>query len=321
MNSSSRIVISVSLIVILILATSGYPSSKELLFRKYTTDIEKSINWDGYLLAENEHAAEESDQNLIDNSLYSGDQLKSTKAGFLYSIAMPGAGEFYCNSYAKAALFFAAELGFWAGYGVYNYKGKQKKDKFQNFADEYWDMEVYLNWLATTKNDAAWWWDDNSWVSDMLPLQAEVTASNDRFNIVPDDIKKNDDYYDMIGNIWFVIGWEDIDEVPPLEITDDNDDRDDYIIRELEKKIQPQAEYRQEYLDMEEKANQMYKYAKYFMGAAIFNHILSAFDAVWTVKKHNDEIQSDFAEINLRTRLVQQDNQMCPKVFLTFKLK
>jgi TM2 domain-containing membrane protein YozV len=72
---------------------------------------------------------------------------KSVKKAFLYSLIIPGTGEFYAGSKIKAVLFFGLDVTFWALYFNYHGKGKDEEDKYKAFADEYWSKGEYEDWL------------------------------------------------------------------------------------------------------------------------------------------------------------------------------
>lgn len=63
------------------------------------------------------------------------------------SLAVPGAGEFYSESYIKSGIFFAAEVASWIVYFSYTKKGDNQTDFFQNYADDHWSVVRYAEWI------------------------------------------------------------------------------------------------------------------------------------------------------------------------------
>lgn len=113
---------------------------------------------------------------------------KSVKRAFVYSLILPGAGEFYAGSKIKAAIFFGLDVTFWALYFNYRGKGKDKEDEYIAFADEHWDEEEYLDW----------------WV------ELDSTEREKYTHTLPDE--HNQQYYEMIGKYkQFAFAWEDFD--------------------------------------------------------------------------------------------------------------
>ncbi|MCI0530542.1 MAG: hypothetical protein L0Y74_01105, partial [candidate division Zixibacteria bacterium] len=80
--------------------------------------------------------------NQINQDVYQT-RAKSTKKAFIYSLILPGAGEFYADSKLKAAAFIGMEALFWAGYFHFDGKGDDKKVEYRSYADMNWDATVY----------------------------------------------------------------------------------------------------------------------------------------------------------------------------------
>jgi hypothetical protein len=114
---------------------------------------------------------------------------KSVKRAFVYSLLIPGTGEFYAGSKIKAVLFFGLDVTFWSFYFNYHKKGKNKEDEYIAFADRYWNEEEYLDW---------WWGELDS-------------AGRSKYShTLPDEHSQQ--YYEMIGKYkQFAFAWEDFD--------------------------------------------------------------------------------------------------------------
>lgn len=208
-------------------------------------------------------------------SIFSGGNMKSVPRALLYSLIVPGAGEIYCKSYIKAAFMLGLEITFWALYFVYDKKGDEKTKEFEAFADEHWIKELFTAWLSI----------------------ADTTSVPPVEHLPP---TKDQQYYEMIGKYnWFLPGWDDF-----------NGNRQDPDPRHLSQQYCDSlgigSANREIYLNMRADANRFYKTAKYFVGASILNHVVSALDAAFTAKRNNNRVQKGFSEIHLRSGLVMK---------------
>jgi len=221
---------------------------------------------------------------------------KSVKKAFLYSLIIPGTGEFYAGSKIKAVLFFGLDVTFWALYFNYHGKGKDEEDKYKAFADEYWSKGEYEDWLydsvyhttqpnpnVTRENvcDTFWYWD--------LEKQERMYFSHN----LPD--KKTDQYYEMVGKYeQFRFGWNDFPEESLDEI------------------------HRNAYLDIRRDSNRWLNKAKYSAMFSLANRILSAFDAAIAVKKYNKKGER-FSQLEFRMRLTERDDEIVPKLLMSMR--
>jgi hypothetical protein len=111
---------------------------------------------------------------------------KSVKRAFLYSLVIPGTGEFYAHSKIKAFLFFGADVACWSLYFSYHKKGKNKENQYKAFADSCWEEVRYSDW-----------WDE-----------LDSTARKNYSHTLPDG--HNQQYYEMIGKYnQFAFAWKD----------------------------------------------------------------------------------------------------------------
>ena len=89
-------------------------------------------------------------RNLIEESFTKVDSLqyaeKEKISGFraaLYSAVIPGAGQFYAESYWRAAIYATLEVAVWTTYIVYNSKGSDKDKQMRSFGDDHWSEQKY----------------------------------------------------------------------------------------------------------------------------------------------------------------------------------
>ena len=216
-----------------------------------------------------------------------GFKSKSTSKGFLLSLLLPGAGEFYAESKIKAGIFLGLEALLWAGYLSYHGKAKNKEDEYIDFANTNWSREAYTDSMLTIYGVDI----------DTIQTGTKMVSDYDSVVIVehlPDT--KTQQYYEMIGKYdQFRYGWDDYDRTNFL------------------------TPHRNHYLDMRDDSNKLFDNARYSLIAIIGNHILSGFDAVWSIKRYNKKA-GGFSELNMKIRLVEEyDQKPSPRILLTYK--
>jgi len=221
----------------------------------------------------------------MDRDIY-GFKSKSTGKGFILSLLLPGAGEYYAESKIKAGVFLGMEALFWTGYLSYHGKATKKEDEYIDFADLHWSEQAYKESMLTIYGV------DIDTVDTGVKLKSEYDSVV-LVEHLPDT--KTQQYYEMIGKYdQFRYGWDDFD---PYNF--------DTPRRNL-------------YLTMRDDSNKLFDKARFSLVAIIGNHILSAFDAVWSVKRYNKKADR-FSQFNLKFRLVEYDQKLIPKVLLTYK--
>jgi hypothetical protein len=192
--------------------------------------------------------------------------LKKPLIGAVLSATVPGVGEFYSRSWLKGALFLSAEIALWVGYRHFWGEYKEWDRTFTQFADEHWSEPKY-------------------WVFMAGPAQANISDVNtenyaqylDRLRAYEREkyshglhVEKDQQYYEMIGKYdQFHAGWDDFSDGQP--------------------NLTP---HRDEYDEMRYKSNKAYKNASACAMVVLANHLLSSFDAAWTIKTDNRKIMS-----------------------------
>ncbi len=238
-----------------------------------------------FRLTHDSYLAYQSDSMKVEESadVY-GFKGKSLKKAFLYSLIVPGSGEFYAGSKIKAALFFGLDVTLWALYFNYHGKGKDKEKEYKTFADQYWSEDEYVQWLIDSlsiTSDTATYWD---------PEKQEWTYLSHH---LPD--KRTQQYYEMIGKYeQFRWGWTDWDAASKF------------------------SQHRDSYLDMRRISNDWLNKATYSAMISLANHILSAFDAAITVNKYNKKGER-FSRIEFKTRLVERDREIIPRLSVSMR--
>jgi hypothetical protein len=224
------------------------------------------------------------------------------------SLLVPGAGEFYAESYWKAAAFFAIEVAAWTIAYSFDKKGDRKTDFFQNFADEHWSVVEYgrhaadkffagnapYGWLVSNDESLPPWqrvdWDELNRMERAIASTAEGRYYSHTLPRRPEQ-----QYYELIGKYpQYNQGWSDR---PP-----------DYNFGD------PVTSLFLYYSAERGKANDYYSTAKTFVTVAFLNHILSAADAAWSASTFNNVR----AEMSMQSVPVGQQYVAIPVVKLRY---
>jgi hypothetical protein len=200
-----------------------------------------------------------------------GEDRKSPVLAAVLSVAVPGAGEFYSQSYIKSGAFFAAEVISWVVNISYNRKGDRATNEFQNYADANWSVVRYAEYL--NKNEGC---NIKIIADENLPAWQRVNWAE-----INDCERKlggffshtlpphgDQQYYELIGKYpQYNPGWDDGNG--PISETN----------------ISPHFK---SYSIMRGDANDLYNKASTALVVVVANHILSAADAAWSATRYNN---------------------------------
>lgn len=220
------------------------------------------------------------------------------------SLAVPGAGQLYVGQPKRTVLFIGMEiLSIWA-WNNYAQQGKDATKDFEAYADEYWSFWRWLNTYQDYRTDP--WGTEPGQIyvgpgTDKLghPLEFYIDIDGDGnleiYNtkdhssvlepylstdpVIRDTIvfiARNHEYYENIGKYnQFFSGWEEATAGAEIE----------------QRKSGPHAlnDYRSKYLDMRGEANRLKNVASYAISALMFNHVISAVDAIFATSRWNRE--------------------------------
>lgn len=229
-------------------------------------------------------------------------------AGFL-SLIVPGAGEFYAESYLKSILFVAIEAAAISVSVIYEGKGDDQTAFFEDFAHEHWDVGRYARWTITnleTINPAL----DPEEYSELF-LNPERTQVNwTVLNRLESDISGyyshrlapfgDQQYYEMIGKYpQFNPGWDDFGN--------------EYTDFEFGDPVTPNFEY---YSGERGKANDFYNIAAKAVIVTVINHIVSALDAAWTTSRYNKNLKM---EMELEKTVVGFSTEYYPSLNIEYR--
>ena len=234
---------------------------------------------------------------------------KSLKRGFVYSLILPGAGEFYADSKIKAGIFLGLEALFWTGYFTYHSKGVDKRNEYKAYANANWSDSDYWNRMLEIYGDTIFKAkagdkllsinpniDDSVVITHELPSSYATKDSAGTLVIIMTG-SRSQQYYEMIGKYdQFRYGWGDYD---------------------IEAMIANTA-YRSTYLDIRNESNRFLDRSKLAIMASLANRVLSAFDAAITVKRYNRKGEG-FSSIQMKVRMVEYRDELIPAVSLNMR--
>lgn len=237
-------------------------------------------------------------------------KLKSPILAGALSALIPGAGEIYNGDYLKAALFLAIEGVSLYLNNYYTKKGNDQTTFFQKYADDYWSVVRYAEWL-------------NQWASS-LGGTANISINPD-INLKPwqrinwDDLNRaertikefshtlypygHQQYYEMIGKYpQYSQGWDDSKfALGQYSVAGEYyyDTKGKFIF----------------YSGLRGKANDYYNIADKALIVTITNHIISMIDAIISANRYNSRFKAEMSLEKLQTPFYAE---FCPK--LNFKI-
>ena len=235
-------------------------------------------------------------QDQLDNAVISNAPQKSIGKSVLMSAVLPGAGQFYANSYIKSAIFLAAEAVAWGMYVSYNKKGDDQTDKFEAFANQNWTEQRYWTFVYTYVQSR--YPDVEGFPYGQYDAMVEDAAGR---LVIPDwqtaeeDLKEfassqyisgfshdlpsttTQQYYEMIGKYpeQFGNGWADATYTDRYQGGYGDPSRENVTVMN------------KNYVGMRNEANQFYDKAAYGTMIALVNHVISAIDAGFTTRRFN----------------------------------
>ncbi len=243
---------------------------------------------------DNRFAANLEITSLINNSVFSDslDIINKTSSlkPMIASLVVPGFGQYLIHSpWWKTALFAGVEIAGIAGYISWTNKADDITREYENWADEHWDMNTWVNGSAPLLSDIQ---------SSGYPgvTDVRIDGSHHITIIVNGKYKSSHillgnpdidytelrdwDFYEGISKYdQFIAGWDDAKsnwEIIHKKITDGEDE---LIVMTPNKR---------HYIELRNDSNVLYKNAKFAASALLFNHIFSALDALWNANKNKE---------------------------------
>ncbi len=200
------------------------------------------------------------------------------------SLVIPGAGEFYSESYLKSAIFLVAEAALWALAYSYDHKADRQTDFFQNYANAHWSVVNYAQYAlshyapaggnyqviipGTEALRARYPWMCVNWAElNRMETDISATAAGQYYShMLPQ--YNTQQYYELIGKYpQFNQGWDD----HPPSFTYGN-------------QLSAELLY---YSGERGKANTYYTTASTYVAIVLLNHVVSTVDAVLSAGSYN----------------------------------
>jgi hypothetical protein len=166
---------------------------------------------------------------------------------FLYSLAIPGTGQLV-QGQKRGFIYLLAEAAFWTGFYLLDRQGLDERGDYETYADANWDYEAYVAW-----------YEDNC-------VNCGDNCAGD-YDCRPVAEHGSQEYYEDIGKYATYWRWWNLDG-------DENDsgfEWDDYSDEDVA--------VRNDYWGMRGESNDHLRQARYFMMAALLNHVVSGMDA------------------------------------------
>jgi hypothetical protein len=227
----------------------------------------------------------------------------------LYSAVLPGAGQFYTQSYWQSALFAGAEVALWIFYNKYQSKGDQQTQDFQNYADGYvngsyvdakYSVVRYVKWIqyyyptdyanAVSTNGpilngsaSNLPWEQVNW-NALNACEALIGGSGTLSGFSHQlPLRPSQQYYELIGKYpQFAGGWDDAwnttGTTPVLSNVDVVADQ-----------VTPHF---LQYRNMRGDANTYYGIATTMGYMLVANHVLNALEAAWNAAHLNSQLHA-----------------------------
>jgi len=186
---------------------------------------------------------------------------KNIGRALLFSLLLPGTGQLYAGPWWRALPWMAIEAAGWSVFAVYQKKGNDKTNEFQNYADEHFSRERYQH------------------VEDSLKDLLGRPPDNFTHELPAENTQQ---YYEMIGKYieQFGFGWDDAVDLPP-------DDPRSTV------SFDGTTAHFYYYADMRGEANDLLHTANVGMEVVLVNHIISPLEAAFLVRSHNRRVERE----------------------------
>ena len=207
-------------------------------------------------------------------------QSKSIPLGIGLSTVLPGAGQWYAGDKGIAIVYTALEALFITGSVYFNHQGNLGIEEYEDYADLHWHVEDWLSIydpsIHPTTHHAVVYIDYSQYSpedeDDYAAMMADI--EDGYFSL---SIMKDYHFYENIGKYQqFKFGWDDW--------SPDSEDpgAPSYGI------YASYSPNQFSYSTMRREANLLLDYATYCGTALFLNHFISAIDAGFRIKKHNE---------------------------------
>lgn len=212
------------------------------------------------------------------------------RRAFLYSLLVPGLGEWMAGARKRALVFFGVEaltLGLWSSW---TNKGNDAEDDFRAVADENWDPLDYIAWRGSSNAR-------NSSITHALPCSSYVDDYLETGKFTGCDDAEIQQYYELIGKYdQFVAGWDDLIRVDTGKVEPTAVDSVENFYSAL----------RLSYEDQRNDSNRYLKRASTITGLILINHVFSAIDAARVARARAQGVDETVLRRRTRVEMVMQ---------------
>ncbi len=235
-------------------------------------NLQDEIKLTGVLSVDSKISLQDYSELQLPQFLPSPQNKKSPLLAGIFSLVIPGAGEIYTEEYWKAAIFVALEAGLITAGLIYDKKADDKTVDYQNYADDYWSVVRYAEWMNEYKgmnieinsDESLLPWERVNWIQ---LNEAERQIDGFSHTLPP---YGDQQYYEQIGKYFqYSSGWN------------------DYTSGEYNSQISPNFTF---YSSERGLANDYYNTASKLVIGIYINHFLSALDGVWSAIEFNSDL-------------------------------
>ncbi len=256
-------------------------------------------NLSGSLNLDSKISFDKSDRFSKDGTNNINENKKSPLLAGALSFVVPGAGEFYSESYIKSAVFIAIEAAAITVGLIYDKKGNDQTDFFQNYADgvQGWSVLRYAQWTLNhitelnpnlkpadyqnkvIQNGQVNWDELNKMENDVAGRSGIDGSAPGSYYSHRLPKYGEQQYYELIGKYpQFYQGWSDAD----MSLVSYD---------EIKRKLDSGGTKFTYYSEERGKANDFYNVASKAVIVVVVNHIISALDAAWSAHGYNSNLQ------------------------------
>jgi hypothetical protein len=244
---------------------------------------------------------------------------KNIGRGVMFSLIIPGAGQLYSGSWLRAVPWFALEVAAWATYAHFHGQGRDKTDEFEAYAGPR-DYPNHFNYRAYIYAEYRVAFDRgntsgvkytgtfDNWLDQSWEVRRDYLPPPFTHDVLDDDRQQ---FFEMIGKYFsqFGWGWQDTrsNGGPWPDLPSSNDWTDPYADLRADDPatvaFDGESPMFFHYADMRGEANDLLDKGNLAMEVVLANHVLSALDAAFAVRRYNKhlaETSSPLGDLKLR---------------------
>lgn len=265
-----------------------------LFAQNITKDNE--IKLTGILSLDSKQIQLESLSNLAVQEAEASNKKSPLLAGGL-SLLLPGAGEFYSESYLKSAIFLAIEAAAITIAVSYDKKGDNQTDKYEDFANAHWDVKKYAADVVNQVSEIPQHTPDELLIYDNNGnvIWSKLNSLEEKYSIGTHKLDPygTQQFYEMIGKYdQFHSGWAE----------------DGFTSAQIKERVTY-------YMNERGEANDLYSVASTFVKILVTNHFVSALDAAWSASRYNKRIS---LSLRIDKSSLAYRNELNPRLYISY---